>query len=347
MTWRDFRKQTRRRARRWRRAVEYRALKALGMSLWPLVQSAPETVIRAGGALGFLSLAETRGVIERNLTLVYGPELTPGEIRCMARANLYHMAANFVEWLEMLRARPPLTPRVRYEGREHVEAALSGGRGVIAISAHLGNWELLAAFMRECGYPVNVVARRMHASEAEDSLADLRAGYGVKVLDRSASARDLLRCLHRKEGVAILMDQDTKVSGAMVDFLGHPAWTPTGPAALACVSGAPILPIFTRREAPGRHVVFAHPLFYADPAAAREAEVLRLTERCNREIGAAIRSAPTQWMWLHRRWRIDYPGRSQATWERHAARRERGRAERVPSRGAGAPRPSDEGKARP
>lgn len=313
--------------------MEYRALRALGLSLWPLVRGAPETVIRAGGALGFLSLAGTRGVIERNLELVYGPELTPGEIRCMARANLYHMAATFVEWLEMLRARPPLAPRVRYEGREHVEAALAGGRGVIAISAHLGNWELLAAFMRECGYPVNVVARRMHAGEAEEALADLRTGYGVRVLDRASSPHDLLRCLRRKEAVAILMDQDTKVSGAMVEFLGHPAWTPTAPAALACLTGAPILPVFTRREAPSRHVVFARPPFTPDPAAPREEEILRLTRRCNAEIGEAIRSAPTQWMWLHRRWRIDYPGRSREAWERHAARREHARGDRRPASG--------------
>jgi KDO2-lipid IV(A) lauroyltransferase len=100
--------------------------------------------------------------------------------------------------------------------------------------------------------------------------------------------------------VGILLDQNaTRAEGVFVPFFGAPASTSKGLALLALRTGAPVVPIFLRREPGGRHCVDVGPALPPPP----DHQIATYTAAFNRVLEAAIRRAPEQWLWMHDRWR--------------------------------------------
>lgn len=193
--------------------------------------------------------------------------------------------------------------RVSVHGRQILDAALARGRGVVAATGHIGNWEVLAACFADLGYPVNVVARRHPNPGLHDFIIGLRTGYGVNMLDRDHDTKRMIKALRAGEIVALLVDQDTRVQGTIVPFLGVPASTPLGHARLAARTGAALIVLTIARDDPGRHAVRVWEEIIPDPLLPEEARVHAMALRCNEILGEAITRAPEQWVWMHRRWR--------------------------------------------
>jgi KDO2-lipid IV(A) lauroyltransferase len=165
--------------------------------------------------------------------------------------------------------------KVEVRGWEHIEAARRTGRGGILIGGHIGNWELAAAYMALRGLPIQVVARRIYLAPLDQKLTEMRERMGVKTLYRDGSMRPMLACLKNNQFLGILPDQDVKrVKGMFVDFFGHPAYTPVGPALIAIASGSPILITRHVRKENG-HLIATDPPIYA-PRGSRDEEVNRL-----------------------------------------------------------------------
>jgi len=126
----------------------------------------------------------------------------------------------------------------------------------------------------------------------------------VELIDKRRALRPVLGALAQGRLVGILLDQNaSRREGVFVPFFGRPASTSRSIAVLALRTGAPVIPIFARRETGGRHRVIIHsPL---EPATTNEMEeaIVELTARCTVVIEAAIREAPEQWLWMHSRWR--------------------------------------------
>ncbi len=186
---------------------------------------------------------------------------------------------------------------------EHMDAARAAGKGVIVISAHMGNWELLAWWgARNYPEPLAVVGKRIRNPGLNRLVNDLRRRGGMEVIDRDDPPRRMLRHLARPGILGILPDQDVDVlAGEFLEFFGRPAYTSTGPAALSLASGAPMVPGFLLREGEKFLVRFAPPIFPSRERPKRE-EILRLTRAWSRAVEEAIRSRPEQWAWFHRRW---------------------------------------------
>jgi KDO2-lipid IV(A) lauroyltransferase len=135
----------------------------------------------------------------------------------------------------------------------------------------------------------------------------MRERMGMKILYRDDSMRSMIRCLQANEFLGILPDQDVRrIGGIFVDFFGRPAYTPVGPALLALATGAPLLVARDVRDG-GRHRVMTDPPVYADRKAPREEEVKRLVTHYTKRLEAFIREYPSQWVWMHRRWRTQPP----------------------------------------
>jgi KDO2-lipid IV(A) lauroyltransferase len=194
-------------------------------------------------------------------------------------------------------------PRLTVLGIETLDAACRRGGGVVVATAHLGNWEVLAACFADMGYPVHVVARRHSNPSIDAFIADLREGYGVKVLDRDRDVKGMLRALRDGGIVALLVDQDTRVQGTMLPFMGLPAYTPLGHARLALRTGAALVVLTITRDAGGHHTVRVWEEVAPDLSLSSEARVEAMARRCNQILGEAIAAAPEQWVWFHRRWR--------------------------------------------
>ena len=257
---------------------------------------------RAGarlGALGWRLSRRDRARAVEHVGIAF-PELGPEARLALARASFVHLGTTLGEVLHLMRRDAEDVARhVRVEGWEHVERARAARRPVLIVTGHCGNWELLAATINGRGLGMAVVARQLDAPQLDKLLVGLRARFGTPTIARGApgAARALLRAVREGGALGMLIDQDTKVEGVWVPFLGRPAFTPVGAAELALRFRCAVIPTFIERLADGSHrATFGAELpLPDDPTAA--------TAAMTATIEAQIRRVPEQWVWIHRRWR--------------------------------------------
>jgi KDO2-lipid IV(A) lauroyltransferase len=202
---------------------------------------------------------------------------------------------------------------VRVEGIEHLEAArrASPHGGVIAVTAHLGNWELLAVAMGWYGVPVSIVHRERANPTVERVMRAWRERFDGRALPRGSAARPVLRALREGRVVAMPLDQDTpRQEGIFVPFFSRLACTRDAPVRIAMRTGAPVVPVFIFRLGESdRHAVRFYPALPMESGdGPRDKAIRENVLRITRAIEAAIRAAPDQWTWNHRRWKTQPPG---------------------------------------
>ncbi len=192
---------------------------------------------------------------------------------------------------------------VELQGEEHLERAFRRKKGVILMSAHLGNWEYGAALLSERGYPVNAIGADQREDRMTSLIKELREVRGVKTIGKGLDLKGAMRCLKKGELLAVLIDQDVRDRGVFVPFLGLPASTPFGIAKMARRLGATIIPCaVVRRGASHLHVfhMLASPWEEGFPPEGETMEAAMT--KCNDVVGELIRGTPDQWMWLYPRW---------------------------------------------
>jgi len=196
---------------------------------------------------------------------------------------------------------------VEWIGQEHLMQALQHGKGVILITAHLGNWELLLrSYLVEVGGEVGVVAADMRHQKLNEWLKKIRHEEGCRWISVREGLIGIMRHLRSGGAVAMLADQDSRRGkGIFVNFFGKPAHTLSAPARLAWKTGAALVPLSIVRieHDPRNHRVYVDPPICPDSAADEEQETIRLTQAYTRAIEQHILRAPTQWAWIHERWR--------------------------------------------
>jgi len=191
-------------------------------------------------------------------------------------------------------------------GLEHLEAAAALGRGVILMTGHFGNFELLGAWLTRWN-PVDFVVKPLSNPGAEAWLSDLRSRAGVGSIPVGAGVKRVFQALRQKRWVAMLADQDARRHGVFVPFFGIPSSTPEGPARIALASGAPIIFGWVVRRSDGRHELTIEPPLLPEGDPRDEAAVVALTARHTALLESAVRRAPQAWFWLHRRWKTAPP----------------------------------------
>ena len=256
---------------------------------------------RGLGTAAHALLAAPRRLAVAHMGLAF-PELELATRRRLVRETFRHAGQAFAELslFEKILRHPDY---IRLEGVEALDAALARGRGAIAVTGHVGNWELLAAWAAAIGYPITVVVRRVNDLRFHSLIVRFRAAAGVEVLVRDdprfvAAVGDALR---RNRVVAMLIDQDTRGAGVFVPFFGRPAHTPPGAALLALRARVPVVTVFIERRPEGGHLVRVSPV-PAELPRGREG-VRELTARLTAAIEAQIRRSPAEWVWWHERWR--------------------------------------------
>lgn len=194
--------------------------------------------------------------------------------------------------------------RVSVEGLEHLTAAAKTPGGVLMLTAHFGNWELLGLAHTLSGLPLTVVVRPLDSALLNRLAERLRARTGTELIAKRRALRPVLEALRRGRMVGILLDQNAaRGEGVFVPFFGRPASTSRSLALLSLHTRRPIVPVFIHREQDGRHRVVVEPALVPPAANSPEAAIVELTAECARRTEATIRRWPEQWFWLHRRWR--------------------------------------------
>jgi KDO2-lipid IV(A) lauroyltransferase len=275
----------------------------------------PRTAARIGtiiGDIGYFIDKEHRDISNRNLRLAYGQALSEKQIRRMTREvfrNFSRLATEFIQIpsLTYEKALRFITP----ENRERLDTCLKRGKGVILVTGHLGNWELMAAVGVMAGYPISAIARPMNDSIWNRIINDIRSSSGLKVIARNRSAFAIVKRLKRNEVVGILADQNTRKQNVFVDFFGVTAASTPGPALLALKTGASLVPTFMVREGLANHRLIIEEPIEVVPTGDTEADAVAITQKYASILERYVRQYPTQWFWLHRRWRTRPPGEPQ------------------------------------
>jgi KDO2-lipid IV(A) lauroyltransferase len=188
---------------------------------------------------------------------------------------------------------------IRYEGFEHYERAKARGRGILFATAHLGNWELSAYAHALLTEPMNVVVRPLDNPLIDGIVERRRALSGNTLLSKRDFARSIFHALRENQPVGILVDQNSSAdNGAFVPFFGSLACANLTFAKLAARSGAAVLPGFAVWSPGERRYILR---FY--PEVEMTGDAVEDTRRVQQAIETAIREAPDQWLWIHRRWK--------------------------------------------
>ena len=196
-----------------------------------------------------------------------------------------------------------LIHNVVIKGEEHFISAKAKGKGIIVVTGHCGNWELTALAFGVKVSPGSGVARALDNPYINVMIGKIRSRYGNSIIYKKGALKGILSCLKKEGVVSILMDQAVlRDEGFIVDFLGRGAWTTKMPALIAMRTGAPVVPVFMSREVAG-HVMTIYPEVPLKREERSESALKEDTQRLSSYVDAYIKEHPTEWLWIHRRWK--------------------------------------------
>ncbi|MBC7329500.1 lysophospholipid acyltransferase family protein [bacterium] len=248
------------------------------------------------GVLTYLFSIHRKALARANLSVILGEDK-----RCLALEVFKNLGMSLVEFITL----PFLSPKDMKEfcllqGRENLTEALSMGKGVILLTAHLGNWELIGARLALEGF--NIISPARPQDKFEEKVRQIRNCKGYNTISVDNGIIPLIPCLKKGNIVAVLSDQNILIGGVNVPFFGIPVSTPPGAAILALRSGAPVLPAFDVRIGKRHLVYIGKPISLMKNGNFRE-NVIKNTAKFNEIIEGWVRKYPEQWLWLHHRWR--------------------------------------------
>jgi KDO2-lipid IV(A) lauroyltransferase len=256
------------------------------------------------GKIIFNVAKKHREIALDNLTYAFGNEKQPEEIERIARQvfiNLVHVVFE-IAWSLQLDERH-LSKHFKVDGSHHFKKAFEKGRGVLVLTAHLGNWELLSVLAGMIKSPMSVVVRPLDFEPLDHYVHNLRSRFGGKMIPKQRSFRKIIRYLARGEAVYLLLDQNVDwYEGVFVDFMGHRACTNKGMALLALKTGAPVIPVFMVREKSGLRAEFG-PEVVTVKTGDKQKDIEINSQEYNRVIEGFVRRYPDQWFWIHQRWK--------------------------------------------
>ena len=234
---------------------------------------------------------------QANIALAF-PQLSLKEQQTMVEENYKHLGCVLADFLRTpIRTDEEVISSTEVIGREHLDRLVSEQKGILLVSAHLGNWERITQWFPLIGVKTSGVARDSNDSEITEKVSSIRSGRGMEILSRGNAAREILKRFKAGEMVAILPDQNA--DDAFIPFFGHIAGTVLGPAVIHRKTKSPILPACCLRTGPGTFKI--HLL---EPMTLNEGETNEeFMTRINNSIEKMIRLAPEQYLWMHDRWK--------------------------------------------
>jgi KDO2-lipid IV(A) lauroyltransferase len=270
---------------------------------WPKALALGERLGSAAYALGI-----RRKVALANLAIAF-PERSESERHAILKAHYRELGRVVAEYPRLPElARSPIGERIaEARGLEHAERALALGKGIVFVTGHFGNFELIGAYFGQ-SFPLDVVVKPLTNPLVEARITALRRDAGLGIIPIGAGVRRIFEALRANHGVAMLADQDARRHGVFVSFFGRPTSTAEGPARLALRTGAPMIMGFDLRLPDGRHRLELLPPLER-PSPDDPDPVRTLTQRHATMLESWVRNHPEMWFWLHRRWKTRPPER--------------------------------------
>jgi len=269
-------------------------------------------VARAGRLLGmFVYIVDLRHrrITRRNLQFTH-PEWSRESIQKLSRRVFQNIGITFLEICQMTCfSREDILRKVRIKGEENLLNAIKSPKGVIMISAHLGNWEM-ASLLISCYLekPLLLVARRIQPTVINRWIHRLRCNFGNTIVYKKQALPKMARTLRNGKALGLLIDQGTRLSeGVEVSFFDRTVTATPAAALLARRYDIPVLPTFCIREADAGLTLVVEPPLVLKRTEDLRADLKENTQIMTSAIEKVVRAYPEQWFWLHKRWKRHYP----------------------------------------
>lgn len=243
-----------------------------------------------------------RAAVKKNLAHIFSARgVQPAEqaLDGLARKTFQYFGKYLVDFFRFARLRPEdIRQRVSIEHREYLDQAAAAGRGVLLVTAHFGNWELGGAVIAGLGCAVNAVVLPQRMEKLNRLFQGQRESRGLKVIPMGSSAFNMIRCLKKKECLALVADRDFTGTSDKVEFFGRPARMPLGPAWLCWKTGAPVLVGFLIREVDDTFRLRLYPPILPG----HEPSMESVRGRINAILEKEIAERPYQWFMFEPFW---------------------------------------------
>jgi KDO2-lipid IV(A) lauroyltransferase len=280
------------------------------LATFPFAVLPYRAALRVGDALGLLIYAfwrSRRKVALENLNSAVGRNaiLLGTDPRSVIRQNFRNLGRFLIEVVKIYYGfGDSIFRNVELHGAENFRKAREKGKGVIFITGHCGNWELMAVYVSMNLTRVKIVARKQDNRYINRFIERTREKYGNLVIYKEGALKKLLSSLKKGEAIGILMDQSViRTEGIVVPFLGKDAYAMKTPAILARKTGTPVVPVFIRRTGNGHHLIEIGEEIPLAVSADSEAALRQDTINFMKPIEEYIKKYPSDWLWIHRRWK--------------------------------------------
>jgi len=285
--------------------VEYAAVRLVIFALGFLTVAFALRIGAAIGVAAFSVFRVRRKVAMKNLEVAF-PDMDARERIAVARRSYANLGRTFMEFLMLKKIDEAyIEKHVTIREIEHILRALDKGKGLIAMTAHYGNWEIMGAAFGLKGYILDVIATRQKNRSVDRLFNGLRYSRNIGLIFVDEAPKGVLRSLKKGRTVAILGDQEARRgAGVIVDFFNRATSVHQGAALFSLKTGAPIVCVFITRKATGRdhEIVIEAPLEF-EPTDDRAEDIRRLTAMYVARLEAWIRKHPDHWFWAHKRWK--------------------------------------------
>ena len=255
------------------------------------------------GWLAFRVFPYRERVVRENLTRTF-PDFDEARLRSVMRGYYLGFAQMLVEVIKAVTLpADEIRRRVRIVNLEAAGALLEQGQSVLLVAAHQCNWEwMLLALSIELGYPLDAAYKPLVDNWAEREMRKVRTRFGCRLVPATDLLPDIIKRRGVVRAVAMVADQEPTTSEHKywTGFLNRDTAFFLGPEEIARVTGFPVFFVAMRRTARGHYEMQFEPLASAGQSLPAGA----LTERYARRVEEQIRSAPCDWPWSHKRWKL-------------------------------------------
>jgi KDO2-lipid IV(A) lauroyltransferase len=257
------------------------------------------------GGLAFMIPMSRKGAAFENILLSFDGTMGSREAKRLLLKVYVHFGRMFFEVPHVMRLSGRNAHRyVTFEHEENLLNAYRKKRGVLALTGHVGNWELMSAALAIRFGPGAVVVRPIDFFPFDKLMRDIRTRCGMEIIPKQHSMRKLMAALKQNKGIGILLDQNVDwYEGEFVNFLGRMACTNKGLALIAMKTGAPVVPIFSVRQGDGRYRIVIEKEVDLINTGDRVRDVQDNTALFTNIIEHYVREYPDQWFWFHNRWK--------------------------------------------
>ncbi len=269
----------------------------------------PQGADRFGRILGRITsiiLFPRKKIAFQNIKNTIGQDFSDKKINLIVKDVFHNIGRTFVEVsrfniLSFDKAREIIIP----EGTELLRKINSEGKGGIFVTAHFGNWELLGYWLFALGYKADYVVATQHNDMFDKLLTRCRRNVDCGLIRLGKNIRDIYRAFDANKFVVISPDQHDPTQSLIMDFLGKPASIFKGPAVFSLRTGVPIIPVMMRRERFDKHVIICDEIIYPPENGLNDENVEMIMGKINKFIEGNIKKYPDQWLWTHRRWKVN------------------------------------------